>query len=70
MEIIRKWVDSLTHEQCREELLKLHAKYDERGVAMRDTGDMVRSLFVCARCGGKRRDIGEKVCHCAKGNNW
>ncbi len=66
MSIIEKWVASLTEEQAKEEILRLHAIYDERGMAMRDTGDIVRSLYVCSRCGGKKLNIGEARCHCAK----
>lgn len=32
-------------EGLREELKRMHVRYDERGAAMRETGDQVRSLF-------------------------
>ncbi len=35
-------------EQARQELLSLHAKYDERGMAMWRAGDTVRSLYASA----------------------
>lgn len=67
MDVYDKWVDGLTLEQLREELKRLQVRYVERGYAMQDSGTMVRSLFVCSTCGNKKRDIGEKLCHCAKG---
>lgn len=33
-------------ERLTEELRSFRVKYEERGAAMRDTGDMVRSLYV------------------------
>lgn len=46
MEVLHKWIDSLSEERAKEELKSLHARYEERGMAMRETGDMVRSLYV------------------------
>ncbi len=48
MGLIENWANSLTLEQAREELISLHAKYDERGMAMRQTGAMVRSIYAPA----------------------
>lgn len=56
-DILDKWIDSLTLDQAKRELKKLHVKYEERGAAMRETGDIVRSLFVRCTCGGYRREI-------------
>lgn len=46
MSILNKWIDGLNIDQLRDELKSLHAKYDERGMAMRETGEMVRSLYM------------------------
>lgn len=64
--MIEKWIAGLTGEQAKEELLKLHAKYDDRGSAMRDAGDIVRSLYVCCKCGKRILDVGAGYCHCTR----
>lgn len=45
MSVLIKWIDQLTPEQLREELKNLHTKYEERGMSMRDTGAIVRSIY-------------------------
>ena len=44
-DLIRKYAESLSIDRLREEFIFLHAKYDERGLAMRETGKIVRSLY-------------------------
>ncbi len=48
MGLIESWVNSLSLEQAKRELLSLHVKYDERGMSMRDAGAVVRSIYVPA----------------------
>ncbi len=43
--IPRDWINSLTLEQAREELINLWQKYEDRGLAMQDTGEVVRSAM-------------------------
>ena len=66
MSVLHSWIDGLTHEQAKEELKRLHAKYEDREKAMRDTGAIVRSLYVCSRCGKRILIIGEGYCHCTR----
>ncbi len=47
-----------------EELEAMNARYEERGMAMRETGAIVRSIYVCAKCDKRFLIVGEPYCHC------
>ena len=40
----RDFVESLSLEELKEEYLKLHQRYEDRGLAMQDTGEVIRGL--------------------------
>lgn len=59
-EVYRKWVASLNEERVKEELLNLQQRYIERGVAMGDTAEQVRSLYVGSEVSKRMLALREK----------